>query len=217
LTLEEKSNQPKRILAEILFVLFIAVIPGIFFTQLKAVCSIIPVVYFFVERRLRKRSWEEVGFNFKGLWDDLKANWHLILLVSIVIQVAASFSLKHYWPEMLEHITGRLPIFNLSNVNGLVIMLLIATAMEEIVYRGLFQGRLSLFINTWLAIAIVSVLFGLAHYSTGNVLIVTVDIVLVILDSLLYGIIFARTRNIIVSWTAHLLADVVALISIVLL
>jgi len=77
--------------------------------------------------------------------------------------------------------------------------------------RNLPLTRLNWFIKTPLAIIITSLVFGLFHYSSGNTIIVIFDILSVTLDSLFYGIIFARTKNIYVSWFAHFIADFVGL------
>jgi membrane protease YdiL (CAAX protease family) len=86
-------------------------------------------------------------------------------------------------------------------------VLIIGALWEEINYRALFQDRLSWFIPTPIAIGIVSVIFGIGHWAQGNPIIVTIDILLIILDSIFYGIIFARTKNVFVSWIAHFLAN----------
>ena len=67
------------------------------------------------------------------------------------------------------------------------------------------------FIPTPMAIGLVSVLFGIGHWASGNPLIVLLDVLLVIVDSIFYGVLFARSKNVFVSWIAYLLADLFAI------
>jgi membrane protease YdiL (CAAX protease family) len=40
-------------------------------------------------------------------------------------------------------------------------------------------------------------------------------VLLIFVDSIIYGLIFARSKNLLVAWVAHFLADVVALVLMV--
>lgn len=52
-----------------------------------------------------------------------------------------------------------------------------------------------------------SLVFGLMHMAQGALAIVAVDVLLVMVDSVFFGIIFARSGNVIVSTIAHFLAN----------
>jgi membrane protease YdiL (CAAX protease family) len=82
-------------------------------------------------------------------------------------------------------------------------------------HRTLIQGRLTPFIGTTVAIAVASLVFGISHYSPGPFEIVAVDISSIVFDSILFGIIYARSNNIIVSWAAHLLGDILGLVFLI--
>jgi membrane protease YdiL (CAAX protease family) len=86
---------------------------------------------------------------------------------------------------------------------------------EELTHRTLIQGRLTPFIGIPAAIAIASLVFGLSHYSPGPFIVVTLDISSIVFDSILFGIIYARSNNLIVSWAAHLLGDILGLVFII--
>jgi membrane protease YdiL (CAAX protease family) len=43
-------------------------------------------------------------------------------------------------------------------------------------------------------------------------MIVTIDIATIFIDSILYGIIYARSNNLIVTWAAHFLGDILGMI-----
>ena len=48
-------------------------------------------------------------------------------------------------------------------------------------------------------------------------MIVFIDLASVFVDSMIYGVIFLRSRNVFVSWIAHFLADIVGLALLLLL
>ncbi len=204
-------SDPRRVLWETLLVLFVSLGLGLIDPGLKAFSILLPVAYLIIERHLRKRPWRELGFDLKGFPAALKANWWLVMLAAFVMQALAVFGTRAFLPEFITHVVDRLPI---SIHNGWMILipsLLLSTLGEEIVYRGFFQERLTWFIKAPLAIGIVSVVFALMHYSPGPLVVVVVDLGLIVIDSILYGAIFARSKNIFVAWIAHALADIVAI------
>ena len=82
-----KQNKPGiRILIETLLILGLIVILSILLPQLRGLFELIPIVYFLIERHVRKRSLEEIGFKLKSAPKDIKDNLFLIFLVVIVMQ-----------------------------------------------------------------------------------------------------------------------------------
>jgi membrane protease YdiL (CAAX protease family) len=59
-----------------------------------------------------------------------------------------------------------------------------------------------------------SLLFGLAHFHSGPVLVVLTDIGLIMMASVLYGIMFARRKNLWSVWLTHLLGDISGLLTL---
>jgi uncharacterized protein len=57
-------------------------------------------------------------------------------------------------------------------------------------------------------------MFGFMHFSKGLQLIVSFDILGIIIDSIIYGIIYNKTKNIFASWVTHYLADIMGVILI---
>jgi uncharacterized protein len=116
---------------------------------------------------------------------------------------------------VFAHILARLP-FDTNNLSaGIVITLVISTFLEELLFRALFQNRLCTFISPALAIGLVSLVFASAHFTPGPAMVVFMDVFGVFVDSVIYGVIFQRSRNVFVAWIAHFLADVVGLLLIV--
>jgi membrane protease YdiL (CAAX protease family) len=212
-----RRDTSRRVLWETLIALALTIIPSLLWPGYKIVSVLPPMLYLFIERRIRHRAWAELGFDLQGIRSSLAANWSLILLVALAIQAAVFLLASAFWPAFLSHIVSRIPLFDSTQPVLLLGMLLLATLGEEIVFRSLFQERLGWFIKTPIAIVVVSLLFGLMHTSQGSPAMVAVDVALVTVDSILFGLIFARGKNLYVAWLAHLLADIagIALLSLV--
>lgn len=202
----------KRILLETVLVTTVTLLGMWFVPAAKTLFALIPVVYLLIERSLRKWSWSELGFNFRTFWPDLRANWVLFLLLGFVIQPVILLGAKFYFPAFLEHVQARLPFE--SGIGWGVLLPLLAFSLlgEEMTYRTLIQGRLTPFIGIPAAVGVASLLFGLAHFGSGPGLVVLTDVGLIVIDSILYGIMFARRNNLWVVWLAHLLGDIFGLL-----
>jgi uncharacterized protein len=205
-----KNMKNGQILFETLLILALTIGGIIFLPQAKSLFAFLPIIYLLVERKLRKRNWAEIGFKFNTFWADLRANWGLVLLVGVMIQVAVVVLAHTFFPEFLAHVVERLPV-SASALLGTLPILAILLVGEELSYRSLFQGRLTPFLGLPLAILVSSLAFGFAHFTPGPVNVVAVDIGLIMLDSFIFGTIYARSGNVLVAWLAHFLGDVVAL------
>lgn len=207
-----ETQKSKRILLETLIVLVLTVVPSLLWPGFKRVSVLFVIAYLFIERHLRHRSWEALGFDRRGIKPALAANWFLIVLVAVLVQLAVFLLAGAFLPAFVTHVKSRIPFFDATQFVQLVLLLLFTTLGEEMAYRALFQERLSWFIGTPLAIILVSVVFGVVHIAPGDPGVVAIDVVLVILDSLLFGLIFSRGKNIYVTWLAHFLGDVVGIV-----
>ena len=173
--------------------------------------------------RRHHRPWSELGVK-GGFVGDLRRAWPLVLLVAVVFQVLPPTlvvaSGLGYADEVVRHITGRLAVDFGSSAGLLALWSPAALVLvEEIVYRVTIQERLSWFIGTPAAILVGATLFGLAHAvgTAGSPLVVVTDVSGVVLDGVFFGIIYARTHNLAVTWVAHYAADVVGLIALALI
>ena len=108
-------------------------------------------------------------------------------------------------------------IISTSTITSMIITITIGTFLEEVAFRSLFQERLSWFIKPTFAILGSSIMFGFMHFSKGSPLIVSFDIFGIIIDSIVYGIIYNNSKNIFASWITHYLANVVGVILILTL
>lgn len=205
----------KSVLIETVVVTAVTLLGFWFLPAYKTGFALIPLVYLLVERRLRKRSWSDLGFKFRTFWPDLRANLFWFVLVGLISQPLVALLTKYWFPAYLEHVINRLP-FNEGMGFGLILpMLGITLVLEELTYRTLIQGRLTLYVGAPLAIVIASILFGFAHFASGPFWIIFLDIGMIIVDSILFGIIYKRSGNIVVTWLAHLVGDVLGLLVII--
>lgn len=212
-----RTNNPKmktRILFETILIILVSLLGMLFFPSAKTLFGLIPVAYLLLERRLRQRSWRDLGFAIDTFWSDLKANWVLFLLLGVVIQPAIVIWAKTGFPAYLAHVQARLPFEEGIGWGILLPLLAFSLLGEEMTYRALLQGRLSKFIGASAAIGVTSMLFGLAHFSSGPLLVVLMDIGLIMFDSVLYGLMFARRKNLWPVWLAHLLGDISGLLAL---
>ncbi len=202
----------KRILFESMLVALIAIGGMLLVPPARTLFALIPAAYLLVERRLRQRSWAEIGFRFSTFWRDLRANWFWFALAGIIVQPLTALLAMAFAPAYLEHVISRLPFP--QDINWFVLLPLLAFSLlaEEMTFRSLIQGRLAPFVGNAIAILIASFLFAIAHLSSGVFVIVVIDLATIFIDSVLYGLIFARSKNLLVSWAAHLLGDILGLI-----
>ena len=163
---------------------------------LKGLAQIAPIVYFLIERRRRNRTWSEVGFKFRNTLRDIKNNWYWVAIVVIGFQLLTIFVGKFLLPDYVDYVKERVPmIISTSTITSMIITITIGTFLEEVAFRSLFQERLSWFIKPTFAILGSSIMFGFMHFSKGSPLIVSFDIFGIIIDSIVYGIIYNNSKN----------------------
>ncbi len=222
LTIQEEQNKKvsRRVLYEIVILLSLTFVAQFIRQDFRMIFTFAPLVYYFVDHFIRRRKWTETGFNFRAIPRAVADNWFFILLVSVIIQFIVVWVAKAWIPAFIDHVMARLPLTIGQTTDYVPLFLvgaLVGALIEEISFRALFQERLSWFIPTPVAIGIVSVIFGIGHWANGDPVIVLIDVLLVIVDSIIYGIIFSRSKNIIVVWFTHFLANLFALGFVLLL
>lgn len=208
---QENRQANKGLLWETLIVIAITIILFLIFNNLSSIIPIIPVIYLLIERKERHRSWSEIGFKIRNISFDLRIVWYFILLVGAISPLLTSLIGKYCVPGYIEHVKSRLPM-DLNTIMSAIIEISIGSFLEEIIFRGFIQHRLELFTTPVKSIIISSFLFTFMHYSKGSFLIVTLDMLGIFIDSIIYGIIFTKTKNIFVSWIAHYLSDLIGII-----
>ena len=166
-----------RVLLETIVVTIVSLGGILLLPQLKLIFTLIPIAYLLIERRIRNRTWADLGFKFNTFWADLRSNWFWFELVGVVSQPVWFLIERAVAPEIVDHIIERLPFP--PTAGGLfvyAIPLAIVLIGEELTHRTLIQGRLTPFIGIPVAIAVASLVFGISHYSPGPFAIVALDI-----------------------------------------
>jgi membrane protease YdiL (CAAX protease family) len=217
-TTSTNSNQSKSgPWWEIVIVMIVYLGIGITFPGLKQLLAIPLILYMVIESWLRHRTWAENGFSLRTIPSGLRKTFIWFLLVAFFTQALFIFGGYFFLPDLFTHLVERVPM-DISSLNAsLFISIAIATFLEELLFRALFQNRLSAFVSPAKAIFLVSLVFGIAHFSPGTALIVFVDVISVFVDSLIYGIIYERSRNVFVSWIPHYIADIFSIIVLILI
>jgi membrane protease YdiL (CAAX protease family) len=206
----------KQILIETILITGAALLGMVLVTQAKTMFALLPPLYLLVERHVRTRTWADLGLKFSSFREDLHANWLWFGLVGIISQPLCVVVAKIFFPPYLEHIVSRLPFPKDINWFALVPILAFSLIAEEMTFRSMIQGRLTPFIGKTGAILLASLLFGVTHFSPGVFFIVFLDITGIFINSILYGIIYAHSGNLIVTWLAHLLGDVLGILCLIL-
>jgi membrane protease YdiL (CAAX protease family) len=202
-TMEKKNF---ILLVEYLIIATVLIVTS--FTPYKLVGMLVVIAYMIIESRLRKREKVEPGFYLKGLPLALRDNWLPLLLVVLVTPLLTVFVGKLFLPEYFTHVLDRvIPYVKIDSLEKLLGQLLVLAFGEEIVFRAFLQGRLSLFINPRMAIILSSIVFAAVHFTSGVMVVVIMDLLSVFVDSLLFGIIFERSKNVLASTVAHFLGN----------
>ena len=204
------------ILIELMAVVLLAQLIFWFVPGFEFAYTVVPFLYIVTERHVRSRSWSEFGLKRKAFFSDLKDKWHLFVLVSIVIRFVVILYSRLWFPELYLRFWGRVEFLmegygRFSPVFMFVALLTLSVFLEELVFRSFIQERLGWFIGKYPAIVVSSIVFTVSHFAVGRLNVVIADLMLVFLDSSLYGLIYARSRNLLVVWVAHLLGDYVDL------
>jgi membrane protease YdiL (CAAX protease family) len=188
---------------------------------------IMTIVYALSRVTRHHRPIQELGIK-GGFVEDFRRIWFLFGIDAVIFQILPpTFGLAlvfGYYTDLVSHITGRLSISfgsieGVSAIGGLLAAALVLTLIEEVVLRVTIQERLSWFIGTPAAILFTSIIFGLVHSvgTSGSLLIILTDVVGVAIDGAFFGVIYAKTHNLALTWTTHFAADVVGLIALVLI
>lgn len=198
----------KELLPAIIWALIITIQVGLY---------ILVIPYIFIEKTVRKQTFAEIGFRMKGLHKDIIKYWWLILL-PIGTGLASLILSKLIVPDYFVHVIERTqPMLAFDNLVILIPQLFILAFAEEICFRGFFQRKLDICINTRVAIIITSLIFALGHFSMGSPIVVIYDITWIFIDSIIYGILFYKTKNIYICWISHFLANICGVLVIMVI
>ncbi|MDE7283197.1 MAG: CPBP family intramembrane metalloprotease [Lachnospiraceae bacterium] len=181
--------------------------------SLSSITLLIGIVVYFITREPEEKD----AMSLKTIPALLK-NWKitLLVLVPIVADIVCYVLAKLYVHEFLEHLTERTAFLSFDKIVLMAIELIVAALGEEIAWRGFFLNRLSKKISFVPSLLITSCLFALCHLSAGSVVVVVYDLTFIVINAILYGLVYKRTNNIIVSTLSHFLSNLFSVLIILL-
>jgi membrane protease YdiL (CAAX protease family) len=184
----------------------------------SAIVTVALFGYLALDLCVRGFSWQSIGIKRQSHWMDLKNCWHLIVLVSVIGPIAVFVGIQLWFPALHERILERFIIAacQLGFCPSLIVLLLmmaVTTILEELVYRAFLQDRLGQHLNRYLAVTLSATLFGYSHWGPppDALPVMLADICLIVLDGIVFGLIYLRSQNLPLTWLTHFGGDLVSL------
>ena len=201
---------------------FYTTIIGLFLMAVLSLTKIIPelslsgltvlvgILFFFVLEYLEKKSHIESGLRFKSFFDDLRKPGVILLVLLPVGSAAATLLIGNmvFKGTFASHVLGRTDgMLSFDKIPLLMIQIIIAALGEEIAWRGFFLGKSMRILPFWLCAILSSLLFAIAHISSGSVGLVSYDIFMIFVDSIIYAMIYKKSGNCLISALSHILGN----------
>lgn len=175
------------------------------------------ILYLFIENKRKKGKMEDIGFIPKNILSDIKKYWWLILIPAASGIVAISLS-RLFIPDFYLHVLERTkPMLSLDKLFLLIPQLLILAFGEEIAFRAFFQTKICNITKPIWAIIITSSFFAIGHFSANSILLAIYDLIFIFIDSIIYGIIYQRTKNVYSCTISHFIANVIGILILLLI
>jgi membrane protease YdiL (CAAX protease family) len=218
----KKTSLPETIKKLPLIVMIIMVILS--FTNLFGLNispAIIPmgVVFFFINKAIEKQPMRDSGLDIKAIGTNLKDRkiWLWILLPIIMDAVCIVIS-KLFLPEYIEFETVRAGQFVAIELSlASVLQFFVFALGEEIAWRAFFQKQLSKALPIMPVLLFSSLLFSLGHFKQANPVVVAYGLFFIFINSILYGVVFHKTKNAWVSTISHFTANIFEVIVFILI
>lgn len=206
----EMSKKPSMIALVILAIMAIVSFTNLFGANLSSAAIFIGVIFFFIHNRLQKQPASGSGLDFKAIGTNLKDRkiWFWLVLPIIMDAICVVLAIL-FLPEYIEYETARAGAFVAIELSLSSFLLFFVFALgEEIAWRAFFQNQISKMIPIIPALVSTSLLFTLGHYQPGNPAVILFGLVFTFINSLLYGVIFYKTRNAWISTISHFAANI---------
>lgn len=186
------------------------------FTKFAGLNILLSIIYLFIENKNNKGKSEDIGFKPKNILVDIKEYWWLIFLPIVSGIVAIGLS-KLILPDFYLHVLNRTkPMLSLDKIFILIPQLFILAFGEEIAFRAFFQTKIRNITNPIWSVLITSLFFAIGHYSPGSISVIIYDLFFVFIDSVIYGIIYLKTKNVYSCTISHFSANLVGIFILML-
>lgn len=198
-TTEQLAGYPKefKLLFEV-FALFLQ------FTLVIFLFVLVPFVWY---KLVNKYSHSQIinAIRLKKENLDLAAVYGIITAVIMIVVVIAIGGLLSLLGFDLENASNIQDIEQIFSIPSTLILIIFQPITEEIFYRGFLLEKIEKMSSAPVAIAITSILFGLAHLSTGNIY----PALLTGVAGAILAILVIKTKNLTAAIIAHIVFNVV--------
>ena len=180
-------------------------------TLAAAAIHIAGLACFFTIEGIEKTPDSESGLSFKRFFSDLKKPGviPLILLMLILTPAQMLLSKAVFGRAYVDHVLGRVSAPGLDQLPLLLFTQIVTVLGEEIEFRAFFVGKGMKHFPFWPIAIAGAVLFAAAHYTAGAAGIVAWDLGGIMIDAILYAILYRRTGNCLISFIPHFLNNMI--------
>ena len=187
--------------------------------SLSGLTVLIGIFFFFVLEHFDKKSHIESGLRFKSFFDDLKKQGVILLVLLPVGSAVATLLIGDmvFKGAFAIHVLGRANgMLSFDKIPILMVQIVIAALGEEIAWRGFFLGKSMRILPFWLCAILSSLLFAIAHISSGGIELVSYDIFMIFVDSIIYALIYKKSGNCLISALSHILGNATGILLIMM-
>ena len=162
---------------------------------------------FFIIEGIEKTPDSESGLSFKRFFSDLKKPGVIPLIFFMLVLTPAQMLLSKavFGRAYIDHVLGRVNMPGLDQLPLLLFNQTVAVLGEEIEFRAFFVGKGMKHFPFWPLTAVSAVLFAAAHFVTGAPGIVAWDLGGILIDAILFAILYRKTGNCLISFVPHFL------------
>ena len=192
---------------------------NLFGLNIAGVSIFIGIAAFFINRAIEKQPGRNSGLEFRTIGTDLQDRTIWVWIALPLVMDAVSIGLARLiLPEFLQYVLARAASFvTVENIILAVLQLAVLALGEEIAWRAFFQNQLNKALPIVPVLLISSALFAIGHLTAGSIAVVTYNIFFVFTNSILYGIVFHKTKNAWISTISHFIANLFSIVALILL
>ena len=215
------KNKKKTSLMAIVIMVVMAIVSfsNLLELNLSSAAIFLGIIFFFVCKAVERQPMQGSGLDFKAMAGGLKDKkiWIWLVLPIVTDAVCVLLSVL-FLPEYIEYETLRAGSFVEIKISVKSFLMFFVFALgEEIAWRAFFQNRLSEVLPVIPTILVTSFLFTLGHYKQGDMTIVLFGLVFTFINSVLYGLIFNKSKNAWISTVSHLTANIFEVVLFILI
>lgn len=215
----ENTKKSSVMAIVIMAVMTIISFTNLFGANLSSAAIILGIVFFFICQAIERQPMKGSGHDFKEIGAGLKDKkiWIWLVLPIVMDAVCVLLSVL-FLPEYIKYETSRAGSFVAIEISAKSFLMFLVFALgEEIAWRAFFQNRFSKLLPVIPAVLITSCLFTLGHYKKGDMAIVLYGLVFTFINSVLYGVIFHKSKNAWISTISHFAANIFEVVLFILI